>query len=174
MLRPLLAWLGAFALMVTPAATAAAAQRDAPHIDPKSPAGTEYQLPADRARQDANGGGSSGSGGTAGATPLFGAGVDGNTPTARKRPSARDGARNGAGNGSHTPKRSPTGPRTTTAPAPVEQPDLGTSTAEIVRRQADAPDGGGSGLVAVGGGAVGVLLLGGLAGLAWRRRSTRG
>jgi hypothetical protein len=176
-LRRLLAWLGAFALMVVLTATAAAAaQGDAPHLDPTSPAGTEYQLPADRARQDASGGGSSGSGGTAGATPLFGAGVEGNTPPARKRPSARDGARSAAGNGSHTPKKSPTGPRTTTtttapapAPAAVEQPELGKSTPEIARELAPGPDGGGGSMLAVAGIAAGVLLIGALAGLAWRR-----
>jgi len=129
-----------------------------PQVDPGSPAGTEYQLPVDRAREEAGGGGPDGSGGsqdggTSTEAPLFGAGVEQEKKTSsgtRKSGSDSD-------------------PATT---AGVE-PDPGTSTPETVRAQAPAPDSGGSGLVAIAGGAAGVLLLGGLVGLAWRRRTVR-
>jgi hypothetical protein len=150
--RLLLAWLGALALSLALIEPAAAI--DAPQVDPDSPAGTEYQLPTDRAREEASGGGPSRSGGTTGQAPLFGAGVEPSKSNAAEMPSS--GSRAG---------KPPT--------SAGEQPDLGTSTPETVRAQAQAPDGGGSGLVAMGGGAAGVLLLGGLAGLALRRRSMR-
>jgi predicted lipid-binding transport protein (Tim44 family) len=53
-----------------------------------------------------------------------------------------------------------------------EQPDLGKRTQQPVRALAPAPDGSGGGMLAVAGGAAGVLLMGTLAGLAWRRRTT--
>jgi len=167
MLRRLLAWLGAFALMVAPAA----AQDLHPRVDPNSPAGTEYQLPTDRAREQAGGGG--GSRGSSSApshgtreAPLFGAGVQEKTPPARKKPSARGGA---ASSGSHEPATTTTTSAATTTRS--EQPDLGTATPEV-HALARAPDDGGAGMLAIGAVAAGVLLVGALAGLLWRRRAS--
>lgn len=136
-------------------ATVPAGAQD-PQIDPGSPAGTEYQLPTDRARQEASGGGSSTDDGSAGSeaagnAPLFGEGV------AEKRTSF---AQN---------------PGMDSDPATTVQveADQGTRTPEMVRAQAPSPDGDGGGLVAIAGGAGGVLLLGALAGLALRRRTMR-
>jgi hypothetical protein len=154
LLRLLLPCLCTFAL-VTPAAA------QDPQVDPGSPAGTEYQLPVERAREEAGGGssGSSGSGGgsngsdsgTPGEAPLFGAGVEGEKQSSANAKSGTD-----------------SDPATT---ADVEQ-DGGTSAEQTVRAQAPAPDDAGAAIVAIAGGAAGVLLLGGLAGLAWRRRSS--
>ena len=141
------------------AALPVAAQSQAPQVDPDSPAGTEYELPIDRARDQASGGRSGGSGGSsdaAGEAPLFGTGVE------RKTLGSGTEQRSG-GNG-------PAGPTTTTG----ERRDPKTSTPRTIRAQATAPDDGGSGLGAMSAGAAGVLLIGGLAGLAWRRRSMRG
>jgi hypothetical protein len=149
--RRLLAGCVALAAVIALAsAGGAAAQGDDPQVDPGSPAGTEYELPIDRARDDASGGSDGGSGGSSGAAPLFGEGVEPQR------------------SGSATPSRSGE-PATTTPPS---RPQQGTRTPEIVRSQADAPDGGGGALVAIGAGAGGVLLVGALAGLLWRRRTT--
>jgi len=150
MLQRLLPWLGALALSLA-LATPATAQDD-PQVDPDSPAGTEYQLPTDRARAEASGGGASRAGGGAGGeAPLFGAGVK-----AKQSDSAKKSGSSSRGG--------------TSTPQAGGQPDLGTSTPDAVRAQAPAPDGGGSGLLAIGAGAGGVLVIGGLAGLLWRRR----
>ena len=140
------------ALAVAPAtAPAAPASADAPRVDPNSPAGTEYELPIQRARERAGVG--------VGATtpgrepPLFGAGVE-----TRAAPGTRPAGARGTG--------SPAGSR-----ADRPQPDAQTVT-ETVRSQSAEP--AGSGLLPVGAGAAGVLLIGGVAGVAWRRRSNRG
>lgn len=160
LMRPLLlTFLFALALVVS-------AQAQDPQVDPGSPAGTEYQLPVDRAREEAGGaaGGGSGPRGPGGSqddsagadAPLFGAGVE------------DDQRQKQTGSGSNK-----SGTDSDPATVGEVEPDLGTATPETVRAQAPAPDSG-SGLVAIGGGAAGVLLLGGLAGLAWRRRSMAG
>jgi len=141
-------------------AAPAQAQDPHPQVDPDSPAGSEYQLPIDRAREQArerpDAPGTAEGRGSTGEVPLFGSGVQSRrkehkTPRASSAKADRD----------RDPARS----------AQLE-PGLGTSTPEV-RAQAPSPDDGGSGLVAIGGGALGVLLLGGLAGLAWRCRSVR-
>jgi hypothetical protein len=143
-------------------AVVAPSQAQDPQVDPGSPAGTEYQLPVDRAREEAGAtsGGSKRSGGAqgggaAGEAPLFGTGVE----------TKRTGFPGGK-----SPRGKP-GTSVRRAPTAGAEPDAGASTPKPVRAQAAAPDGGG-GLVTVGVGAAGVLLLGGLAGLAWRRRTT--
>jgi hypothetical protein len=152
-IRPL---FGAVAITLSLSAagpSAARAQTDAPQVDPNSPAGTEYELPLDRARQEAapRAGGGSG-GGDTGAAPLFGEGVrrerSGETPGTPRRRHSHENTRS---------------PQAGAAPATAAPP--------TVRAQAPSPDGGGSEILAVGAGASGVLLLGGLAGLLWRRRS---
>jgi hypothetical protein len=132
---------------------AAPAAAQSPQVDPSSPAGTEYQLPIDRARNEAVGGSSasSGSGGsTSGEPPLFGAGVEKTKAGSRDQKLRTDG-----------------NPHTVAS----AEPDAVARTPGTVRAHAPAPDSGGSGLVAMGGGALGVLLIGGLAGLALRRRT---
>ncbi len=149
-MRPLiLTCLCVFAL-VTPV------QAQDPQVDPDSPAGTEYQLPIDRAREEAgaSSGGSNGSGGSqkdtaAGEAPLFGAGVEEKTGSGNET----------SGTGSDPPTTSDI------------EPESAKNTAERVRAQAPAPETDGSGLAAIGGGAAGVLLLGILAGLLLRRRA---
>lgn len=145
-MRPLaLSFLCALALV-------APVQAQDPQVDPGSPAGTEYQLPVDRAREEAGsdggagGPGNSQDGGTTTRAPLFGSGVE-----SRKSSSAG--------------KSGTESERATVAGVESD------ATPEKVRAEVPASDGGGGALVAVGGGAIGVLLLGGLAGLAWRRRS---
>jgi hypothetical protein len=154
------------------AAATPVAQDSGPQVDPNSPAGTEYQLPTDRAREQAGGGrksnGASGSSGDAAVeVPLFGAGVKDKTPPSAHRNSSGDSTTGGASRSAGTPTT--TSPTTTAA---SEQPDLGASTPQTIRALAPAPDGGGGGMLAIGGGAAAVLLMGTLAGLAWRRRTT--
>jgi hypothetical protein len=135
-------------------ALTAPAQAQHPQLDPDSPAGSEYQLPIDRARERADAPRAAHGRGSSGAAPLFGTGVP-----ARGQEHNKPRAACATGDRHRDPKR----------PATPE-PARGTRTPAL-RAQAPSPDDGGSGLVAVGGAALGVLLLGGLAGLVWRRRS---
>ncbi len=141
--RLLAACCGVLALALAPGAAA-----QAPQVDPGSPAGIEYQLPVDRAREEAQGGSSGGGASAAGEAPLFGAGVE-----------PEDGGQPGA----------------SSKPKPGSGDDAQTSGASsaVVRSYADAP-GGSAGELAIGAGAVGVLAIGSVAGLAWRRRAMRG
>lgn len=153
MLRRLLICFALLALALGCAAVPAGAQD--PQVDPDSPAGTEYQLPTDRAREEASRGSASDDGAAGSATsetPLFGKGVEEKKSNSAQNPGTDSD------------------PATT---ADVEA-DTGTATSEIVRAQAPTPNSGGGGLAAIGGGALGVLVLGGLAGLAWRRRAASG
>jgi hypothetical protein len=118
-------------------------------IDPSSPAGTEYELPVDGARKDASPNGPGG----AGTAPLFGAGVG------TSQNGSRAGAKSSAGSGSRSGRSAAGGGLGATAPKVVAQ------------ASAAAPGSGTGQLAAIGAGAAGVLLLGGLAGLFWRRRS---
>lgn len=161
MLKRIRYCFGALAILLALAAPAPAyAQGSDPQVDPDSPAGTEYELPLDRARQEAGGGGSGGSSGSSGSrgttdeAPLFGEGV-------------ASGA--GSENAKPAPKEDTDPDAATTASL---EPDGTSGTPEAVRAQAPSPDGSSGDLVAIGTGAGGVLLLGGLAGLAWRRRSS--
>jgi hypothetical protein len=149
-----------------------AAQDAGLQVDPNSPAGTEYQLPTDHAREQAGGGrksnGASGSSGDAAVeVPLFGAGVKDKTPPSAHGSSSADSTTGGASRSAGTPT---TTSSTTTAAS--EQPDLRTSTPQAIRALAPAPDGGGGSMLPIGGAAAAVLLMGTLAGLAWRRRTT--
>lgn len=124
-----------------------------PSVDPDSPPGTEYQLPVEKAREDARGGGSGSSGQSQ--APLFGEGVQSTKPGA---------------SGSSTSGKNATGK----AAEGTSSDSLGVETPKIKTLQAQVPaaDSGGVSSLAIAGGAVAVLLLGGLAGLLWRRRST--
>ena len=153
-------------LLLAPGASAQGGVDD-PQVDPDSPAGTEYELPIDRARDRARGGGSGGSGGTSGAAggqaPLFGEGVEeqaprsgGESSTAKEAPSEQTPSSSGGAD-----------PPRTAGGRPA------TSTPEVARAQAPAPETGGGQLATPAAIAAGVLLIGGLAGLLLRRRSDR-
>ena len=123
-----------------------AGQAGAPQIDPDSPAGIEYQLPIDRARGEAAGPGSSSSA-RPGSAPLFGTGV------------TRSTASDESG-------RVP--------PASAEPSTPAQNGGAQTRARASVPASGATPLLAIAGGAAGVLVFGGLAGLALRRRGTAG
>src|SRR5687767_11216329 len=132
---------GALAIALALAAPApGVAQSGDPQVDPDSPAGTEYELPLDRAREEAGGGGgaSGSSDGTAGEAPLFGQGVESRSGAAKS-----------------TPKQGTDSDPATTASI---EPDGAGDASETVRAQAPSPNGGGGDLVAIGAGAGGVLL----------------
>lgn len=140
-------------------APAAGAQDLTPQVDRNSPAGVEYQLPIQRARAEATGA-SATPGAAAGEAPLFGVGVQQRPPEGTRRAT---GKRAGSG-----------GARATGADGGVvAEPPLATSTPEIVRTQAAAPGDAGGGLLRIAATGAGVLLLGAMAGLAWRRRAQR-
>jgi cobalamin biosynthesis Mg chelatase CobN len=123
-----------------------------PSVDPNSPPGTEYQLPVEKAREDARGGGSGASGQSQ--APLFGEGVQSTKPGASGKGTA---GKNGTGKAADAASGDSLG---------VETPKIKTLQAQV-----PAADSGGVSSLAIAGGAVGVLLVGGLAGLLWRRRS---
>lgn len=148
--RSVLAWLLAIALIPAPGAMA---QGLSPQVDRDSPAGIEYQLPLDRAREEAAGALQPEDRGADDSVPLFGVGVKPAIP--RTPRAATDGATSNA--------KRPTRKRAGAAP----------TTPTIVRAQAPPPGDAGTGLLAVGAAAAGVLLLGSLAGLVWRRRAMR-
>lgn len=135
------------------AAPAAMAQGLSPQVDRDSPAGIEYQLPVETAREQASGGGAGASGATDRA-PLFGAGV----MAARLAPRADP---RGEREADRSPRRRPREP----ADSPTAPP--------TVRAQTPAPGGALGGLAPVGAAGATVLLVGVAAGLAWRRRAHR-
>ena len=138
---------------------------DDPTIDPTSPAGTEYRLPVDRAREEARGGGSDDADAEGGQSPapLFGEGVepdDDSGTAAGAKGTGTSTTGSGKGDGGQAPP-----------PAPPPPPPAGQQA--TVRAQAQPPDDGGA-LIAVGASALGLLLVGGLGGLLWRRRVSGG
>lgn len=149
--RRLLAICGVFGAML--AMTTPATAQD-PKVDRNSPAGVEYQLPIERAREQAGGGG--GVGAQSGAAPLFGAG-------------AEKVQRRGVGGSAHSAARGSA--RGTKASGTLKQPALDAETPHALRTQAASPHGGSSGLLPIGAAGAGVLLAGGLVGLGWRRRA---
>jgi hypothetical protein len=141
------------ALGLLMAAGDAMAQSDGVHVDPDTPAGKEYALPLDKARQDvAPNSGTHGS--ESGDTELFGAGI-----------SKRDGGGGqGDGQGSGAGAEGGGGDR-------ADGKQAGGSQSDTARSVAKAAASGGSGissgwLTALI--AAGVLLVGGIAGLSMR------
>jgi len=155
--RSLLVVCCAIAAAIGPA-SAALAQGDDPDVDPGSPAGTEYQLPIDRARAEAGGGGSTGSPEGPQQTPLFGEGVERTAPS--------------AGSSSRPPSDGTSSPPAASSGTGGKR-DPGTATPEAVRSQAPTPEAGSGTALAIGGSAAGVLLIGALGGLTLRRRASR-
>ncbi|MDP1849671.1 MAG: hypothetical protein Q8K79_17930 [Solirubrobacteraceae bacterium] len=148
--RPALACLLAATLVPAPSAMA---QGLSPQVDRDSPAGIEYQLPLETAREQASGGAAGASGATD-RPPLFGAGVTAAPQT------PRTGARGGT-EAARSPRRPPREPAVSPAAPP------------IVRAQAPAPAGALRDLTPVGAAGAAVLLVGVAAGLGWRRRAQR-
>jgi len=157
--RPIAGALVTLAFGLAPA-PGALAQDLSPRVDRDTPAGTEYRLPIESARRQATSGGGGaatpagapgGSGASQAAPPLFGEGVGPPARTSRTS-RTRDGAAERATPDAPPPRRRAGTPRS-------------------VQAQARPPEGAGGALVAVGGAGSGVLLVGGLAGLAWRRRT---
>ena len=148
--------------------TAAHAQADA-QVDPNSPAGVEYQLPLEQAREnlkpsDGEGPGSEGGRGE-GVASLFGAGI---VPVKDGTGAQGDGGRGAAGSGSASepgasgsdPSGGARGGADTGSGAPdIKASGLGSSD----------DDDGGSATLRLGGIVLAVLLVGALLGLALRR-----
>jgi hypothetical protein len=96
-----LSLLGVLALLAPAAAGAASGDEPGVHVDPDSPAGKEYAIPLERARQEATGTGRSNraggpaSGGSASGTT----GTSGTTGIAGKAPLFGEGIQSGQGGG---------------------------------------------------------------------------
>jgi hypothetical protein len=157
----LAALVGLLSLAGLTAAGGAAAEKGV-HFDPNSPAGKEYALPLDQARNEASGGGGpeeAGSGTESGeAAPLFGAGVSGPGATAGSVQGHHGGgASGGGGREGPTPSEAPERAGTHLGPAALDSGD-------------GYPLAGGVGLVAL------IVLLGVGLGLAFRgvRRAAPG
>ena len=97
---------------------AVAAGQESPRLDPDSPAGVEYQLPLDRAREDAAGEGK-GKSGEGKSPPLFGSGV---TEPEAKPPTASGASSDGSGSaaGERSPGEAPARKTAKTVPATSE------------------------------------------------------
>lgn len=152
---------GMLLLLCGLAATAgvAPAQEDRVFVDPDSPSGKEYELPIDRAREQAapsrqNQGSEAGAQGT----PLFGEGVE---------------PEQGRAAGATTPGKVGTrddGGEDAASGAPAQRASAGATAARTAQAAAPA---GGTGLAAIIGAGAGVLVVGGLLGLLLRRRAAR-
>jgi hypothetical protein len=133
---------------------AVAAGQESPKLDPNSPAGVEYQLPLDRAREEAAGETQRDSGGAKRA-PAFGAGV-----TERRSSTKDDGSDEGSGEAD--------GGEAEFGKAHFAEADFGEAPANTGAKTASATSGGGAGasvpLIAAA-----VLLVGGALGLGLRR-----
>ena len=158
-------------------------------VDPNSPSGTEYDIPVQKARRDAQGTKkdkkesatrptrTSASGDDS--APLFGQGVQPDQPetTTTTTPTTTTPAKPKAAKPSHKPKSSttttpvPSTETTMTSPAPSEQlpPPAEVRDAQLAAKTA-AADNGPTPALAVAAGAL-VLLLAGLSGWWLRRRS---
>jgi len=92
---------GALAILAFVAAPGATAAEPGVHVDPGSPAGKEYAIPLDQARNDAtpSGGGHSGARGSSPGSALFGQGI---RPPASSSHSKGGSAGGGARGGSST------------------------------------------------------------------------
>jgi hypothetical protein len=138
-------------------ASTATAQSDDVIVDPGSPSGKEYAFPIDAAREQAAKGAKGGS--RTGDAPLFGEGVgdDAGSRTAKSSRKVKDAARSG-------------GARSSIDRSTPQAADSA-SGATAVSREAGVQSSG-LGMGAVTGAGLGVVLLGGLAGLWLRRRPT--
>lgn len=143
------------ALVVSP--TLAVAQDDEIFVDPDSPAGKEYALPIDRARQDNAAQARSPRSASERAAPLFGEGVRSEETAAP--PPRQAGVASAAG-----PAQRALAPAANDGAARVDR------TARAATEPITTP-GGPGGLITIAGAGMGVVLLGALGGLWLRRRS---
>jgi hypothetical protein len=140
-------------LLVLMAVSAAAAQQDGVFVDPDSPAGKEYAVPLDQARDEASGGAE----GAPGDRLLFGEGIE---PAEGKSAGAQGG--NGAGKaGGASGDAGGGAPEGDGGPSPL---DVGQSSVAIEAAAAD----GSNGLLSAGIAAA-VLAVGLLGGLGLRK-----
>ena len=150
----------AFLLLAAPAH----AQDPGVIIDPGAPSAKEYALPfeSERRQADPEQGASAPVVPGARSSPTFGEGItSGNAPTSRG-PAAR-AAREADGNAA-------TGKETTGA-ARESASDGDAAVVRAATSNPGAPDGGAGVTLTIAGIALGVLLVGGMAGLLWRRRA---
>lgn len=154
-------------------APVALAQEDEVFVDPGSPSGKEYELPIDRARQQAGTSTKKGSGSRR--APLFGEGVE------RNATGGTGGTRSAKGADDRRTKDSKRDSerRKTRGEADDAQSEEGSQEARdtefdtrALRAQAAAAPDGGIGIGGIAGVGIAVLLVGGLAGLWLRRRAT--
>lgn len=141
-------------------APVASAQDDEVIVDPDSPSGKEYELPIDRAREQAAASTPKpASAAGARSAPLFGEGVEpaGAGTRAAQGTRAMGGGPRGGSSGA----------------AGANRADRATVAAAAERTAQAAAPGGASGLVAIIAAGGGVLLVGGLVGLLLRRRAAR-
>jgi hypothetical protein len=156
----------AAAALLFPASALASGTPLGVHVDPGSPAGKQYQLPVSSARGEASGGGGS----TSSAAPLFGVGI---TPSGPAGPGAATGST--ATSTTHPSARSVTSRATARAATALARKLRTQSKAHASAAilpayyPADTSAGGSGWLALVGGGAL-VLVLGGGVGLLVRRR----
>ncbi len=168
-----------FAVVCALVAPSAAAAQEAARPDPDSPAGVEYQLPLDRARDEASGPKGPGGGGpkrgegkSDSPPPLFGEGIApeaGSSSGEQGSDSADDGSPSGVGDGGRDADGAgANGDRADAGLADSGASDAGAGEADGQPSVAQSSTGSGSDL-AIPGIALGVLLMGGLLGLALRR-----
>lgn len=160
-------------------ASVAAAQDDEVFVDPGSPSGKEYALPIDEARQQGAAKQKPKPSAERAKPPLFGEGVEpkrAGTTTPQAAPERRDaGSRDDA---KRAKARAADNRRAKAAAREKAAAEAAARAAEEVARtralraQAASPDGG-VGFAAMIGAGVGVLLIGGLAGLLLRRRAAQ-
>lgn len=150
-------------------APAALAQEDEVFVDPGSPSGKEYELPIDRARQQAGTSAKKGSGPRE--APLFGEGVERNaTGGTRSAPKSADGKRTKDSDSERRKSRAQADDEEDET-ASLEAREAENARTRALRSQAAAPEGG-IGIGGVLGAGVAVLLVGALVGLWLRRRAT--
>lgn len=148
------------ALMLT---APAGAQEDGVFIDPDSPSAKEYDLPFESERRQADPGQNPSDGIVQGErdSPLFGAGIgSGDEEEGGTTKSRSEERGDGAGGGSSSSKQ-----------LEVARDDDDDAVLRAATSNPGAPDGGIGVPLTIGGLAVGVLMLGGVAGLLLRRRA---
>ena len=92
------------AWLLVPASAPAQNDPNGVHVDPNSPSGTEYDIPVERARREAQGTAKNGASRDSGSAPLFGAGIkakksDGSSAAASGAGGSSGGGSAGGGSG---------------------------------------------------------------------------
>jgi hypothetical protein len=155
---PCLAWTATLACLLL--AAPAFAQEEGVSIDPDSPSAKEYTIPLESERRQADPGQEASAAIVQGArtAPLFGAGIGSAGDAGGARPDSSASEPRASSQAGDGPRR--------------DAPQAGDP--EVLRAATSnpGPPAGGIGVaLTIGGAAVAVLLIGGLAGLLWRRRA---